>query len=101
MKRLAWMTAQLAIMAVWVWNGVTMDPPIGGLALGGGAVLLAFVATIIPLALIEGAKDIRRLYLPALRRRRATGAAPQRDPGQPVDRLHGPRRIGLTRQPTK
>jgi hypothetical protein len=107
MTRLFWMIFQLAVVGFWIWVAVDANPDNpdihSALVLGG---LFAFALTIIPLAIVEGVKDVRRLYLPAIRRwryrklhRAAAALAPKRDAGEPIDRLHRPRRIALTREP--
>lgn len=61
---------QIAIFVVplywWVGDTSADKPSLGVLLFICGT--LAFVATIIPIAIVEGVKDVRRLYLPAFRR---------------------------------
>jgi hypothetical protein len=72
MSKLLWMALQAAIVGGLIYIEVDIasiehrEPKLG-IALFLGTVL-AFVATIIPIAVIEGVKDVRRIYLPAIRR---------------------------------
>jgi len=58
-----WGPFQLAIVGLWIWIlADTPDPdkpPPGAAILQGW--ITAFVFTIIPIAIIEGVKDVRRL----------------------------------------
>jgi hypothetical protein len=101
MTRLLWMLFQTAVVAFWVWVAIDSGGPIGPAVTLG--VLSAFLFTIIPIAVVEGIKDVRRLYLPAFRRWRAR-SAPRATRGyrdKPIDRLRGPRAVRLPRQPAE
>jgi hypothetical protein len=77
-----WGAFQLAVVGLFLWidyDTATWDPvakawigraPQPGLAITMGWIV-AWVLTIIPVAIVEGIKDVRRLYLPAWRRWRS------------------------------
>ena len=75
MSRLLWTIVQAAIVGGCLWIEAYVAAHEGrapeiGLAFSIG-LLLVVVFTIIPIAIVEGIKDVRRVYLPAFRRWRA------------------------------
>jgi hypothetical protein len=63
------MALQLAIIGFWIWvdaQGEGPHRPDLAVLIG---VTCAFVATVVPIAIIEGFREVRTIYLPALRRR--------------------------------
>jgi hypothetical protein len=108
LRQAGWFALQgaLVIGCVWLWaEDTSADRPSLGIVLTLGGIL-AFVATIIPVAIIEGVKDVRRLYLPALRRWRARRrdaaslrvVAAHPEPDEPADDLRRPLPLPLSRK---
>jgi hypothetical protein len=102
MKRTLWCLFQAAIMVGVLALTLTIEQEEGrsfGYAPAVMAVGLAWLATIIPLAIIEGVKDVRRIYLPAFRRwRAARRSASHPQPYKPADELGRPGLVRLRRQ---
>jgi hypothetical protein len=104
-RKLFWMAFQAAIVGgvLFLFYGT----PEGqredfGLAPWLIAIGLAWLATIIPVAIVEGLKDVRRIYLPAFRRWRARRGlrivAPGSETDELPDDLRNPRLVGLGRK---
>jgi hypothetical protein len=107
MTRTLWCLFQAAIMVGVLALTLTIEQEEGrslGYAPAVMAVGLAWLATIIPFAIIEGVKDVRRIYLPAFRRwrnrklqrTRCRSAGSKAD--EPADELGRPGLVRLRRQ---
>lgn len=87
LRQIPWLAMQIAVVGFFVWvdyaearEGRSPNP---GLAAAVGLVF-AWAFTMVPVAIIEGVKDVPRLYLPALRRWRSGSrvVAARRDGGE-------------------
>jgi hypothetical protein len=71
LSRVLWGAFQIAIVGGVLWlrwlDRDNPDAPAVWLTVAMG-VGLAFLATLIPIVIIEGARDVRRVYIPAWRR---------------------------------
>lgn len=102
MRRLLWGLFQLAVMGGALYAAFEIERQEGrslGYAPGVLAVLAAWLVTIIPFAIIEGVKDVPRLYWPAFKRWRSKPARVDSTFPKPLDHgiLGRPSRNGRSR----
>lgn len=106
LRQIGWMALQGALVlgCAWLWAEDTApDKPSLGTVVSLG-IVLAFLATIIPVAFINGVRDVRRLYLPAFhrwrnrQRKRLRVVAARGEPDEPGDDLRRPLPLALSRK---